>query len=224
MAYEILFFYDNRVAILNATSNKLLPMIYNSLNEFILYTVLNNNELIVDFSIYDMIQYEYEERKFSDEDSKRKFEEETCSKYDCKEIPIKKIKQTLPSDGATIEYDSSILKVFDSKQSNPIKTSCKIEHYNSKNVLVERYTEIDGLRDGKYEKWYDSGVKALERNYKNGKKEGLEQRWYENGQQLSGSYYKDGKRDGICRSWCQNGELFDEFPFKDGKLIDDNDN
>lgn len=112
MAYEIIFFYDNRVAVLNTTSNKLLPMIYNSLNEFILYTVLNENELIVDFSIYDMIQYEYEERKFSDEASKQKFEEETCLKYDCKEISIRKIKDALPSLGATIEYDYPILKKF----------------------------------------------------------------------------------------------------------------
>ena len=223
MAYEILFFYTNQVAVLNTTSNKLLPFIYESLNQFMLFTILNNNKIITEQDEYNRV-HEQHYTNYCLGNSECPEAVNKIKEYDCKEISIRKIKDSLPSDGATIEYDSSILKVFDSKQSKPSKTSCRIQHYNSKNVLVERYTEIDGLRDGKYEKWYDSGVKELERNYKNGKKEGLELRWYENGQQLSGSYYKDGKRDGLCRSWCQNGELFDEFLFKDGKLIDDNDN
>ena len=218
MSYEILFFYDNRVAILNTTTYVMLPIIYKSLSEFMLLTVLNENEVICDIREHSKIYFIYDEIYNRNPTSSEAVNE--IKEYNCKEIPISQIKEKIPSDGATIEYDSSILKVFDSK---PGKTSCKIEHYNKNNVLVERYTEKDGLRDGKYEEWYNTGIKSLERNYKDGKKEGLEQRWYDNGKLLSESYYKDSKKNGLCKSWCENGETFDEYLFKDGKLVD-NDN
>lgn len=94
MAYELIITRDNRVVVYNVTSNRILPMIYSSITEFMLYTVLNENELIVDASVYEVIQYE-DDRESLDEESRRKYETELCSKYDCKEISKKTIQDIL---------------------------------------------------------------------------------------------------------------------------------
>ena len=94
MAYELIITKDNRVVVYNTTSNRILPMIYSSITEFMLYTVLNENELIVDASVYEVIQYE-DDRESLDEESRRKYEDELTYKYDCKEISKKTIQEIL---------------------------------------------------------------------------------------------------------------------------------
>ena len=95
MAYELIFTRDNRVVVYNTTSNRILPIIYSSIVEFMLYTVLNDNELIVDASVYEVIDYEHQEIEFSDENSRRSYEDKICSEYDCKEIPKSTILEIL---------------------------------------------------------------------------------------------------------------------------------
>ena len=104
MAYELIFTKDNRVVVYNTTSNRILPMIYSSIVEFMLYTVFNDNELIVEQSIYEVIQHE-DERESLDEESRRKFEDKICSEYDCKEIPKSTILQILDEYKQLEEYD-----------------------------------------------------------------------------------------------------------------------
>jgi hypothetical protein len=110
MSYEIIFFYDGRVAVLNTTSYQLLPFVYSTLSEFMLFTVLNNNQIVIDKDEYIKAYIIYEEfYNFNDECPEAV---DLIKTYDCKEIPISQIKEKVPSDGATIEYDSSILKNF----------------------------------------------------------------------------------------------------------------
>ena len=104
MAYELIFTKDNRVVVYNTTSNRILPMIYSSIIDFMFYTVLNDNELIVEQSIYEGIQDE-DERESLDEEFRRKCEDKICSEYDCKEIPKSTILQILDEYKQLEEYD-----------------------------------------------------------------------------------------------------------------------
>jgi hypothetical protein len=107
MSYEIIFFYDGRVAVLNTTSYQLLPFVYSTLSEFMLFTVLNNNQIITDKDEYIKAYAVYEEfHNFNDECDEAV---DLIKTYDCEEISIIKIKDALPSLGETIDYGSSIL-------------------------------------------------------------------------------------------------------------------
>ena len=110
MAYEIIFFNDNRVAILNTTSYSLLPTVYQSLSEFMLLTVLNNNQIICDQNELAKVYEIYEETYNCEPECPQGVD--LIKTYNCKEITIREIKDALPSLGATIDYDSSILKNF----------------------------------------------------------------------------------------------------------------
>lgn len=117
MAYELIFTKDNRVVVYNTTSNRILPMIYSSIVDFMFYTVLNDNELIVEQSIYEVIQHE-DERESLDEESRRKFEDKICSEYDCKEIPKSTILQILDEYKQLEEYNEKFKEWLFKQQLN----------------------------------------------------------------------------------------------------------
>jgi hypothetical protein len=109
MAYEIVFLYDGRVAVLNSTSYQLLPFVYSTLSEFMLFTVLNNNQIVIDKDEYIKAYAIYEEfHNFDDECLEAV---DLIKTYDCKEIPIKQIKENAPNS-ANFEHQNLILNYF----------------------------------------------------------------------------------------------------------------
>ena len=75
----------------------------------------------------------------------------------------------------------------------------------------------DGMKDGLWTEWYESGNKLTEVNYKAGKMDGIATLWHENGQKQSESNYKDGKLDGVWTDWNEDGQKKGEGNFQDGK-------
>ena len=110
MAYEIIFFYDNRVAVLNTTSYSLLPVVYESISEFMLLTVLNNNQIICDKNEHAKVYEIYEETYNCEAECPPAVD--LIKTYDCKEITIRQIKENAPSEGASFEHRNLILNHF----------------------------------------------------------------------------------------------------------------
>ena len=75
----------------------------------------------------------------------------------------------------------------------------------------------DGMKDGLWTEWYESGNKLTEVNYKAGKMDGITTLWHENGKKQSESKYKDGKHNGPWKHWYENGQKKGEGNFQDGK-------
>ena len=96
MAYNIIFTVDSEVIIQDELTKKILPYIYKDLEEFMLFTVLNNNELIINdnfFKIKEDWQKEYEKVWEIDDEKACGLSEEYIVKYNCKEIPMCQIKK-----------------------------------------------------------------------------------------------------------------------------------
>lgn len=98
MAYNIIFTVDSEVIIQDELTKKILPYIYKDLEEFMLFTVLNNNELIINdnfFKIKEDWQKEYEKVWEIDDEKACGLSEEYIVKYNCKEIPMCQIKKII---------------------------------------------------------------------------------------------------------------------------------
>ena len=68
---------------------------------------------------------------------------------------------------------------------------------------------------GTWTKYYESGEKYKELNYKDGKLNGLAIKWYKNGQKASESTFNAAQRPSVI-VWNPNGEKCSETNFKNG--------
>ena len=110
MEYEIIFFNDNRVAVFNVDLYLLLPTVYDSLSEFMLLTVLNNNQIIYDMHEHADVYDIYEETYNCLPECPQAIE--LIKTYDCKEITISQIKDKVPVEGSCWQHKNSILNYF----------------------------------------------------------------------------------------------------------------
>jgi len=77
------------------------------------------------------------------------------------------------------------------------------------------FNRDDDNPEGLKTRWYESGQKKQESNYKNNKREGLDTLWYEDGQKMREANYKDGNQeDYILYSWHKNGQKKQESNYK----------
>jgi antitoxin component YwqK of YwqJK toxin-antitoxin module len=95
------------------------------------------------------------------------------------------------------------------------------EYWDHDGRMTERYTYVDGLKNGLCEKWYNRRFQKIsdksERLYRNGLKHGLA-RWYSSGRLIEIQNYKDGREDGLHKSWNENGNIEILSNYKDGRL------
>ena len=91
-----------------------------------------------------------------------------------------------------------------------------INYYEDYNIF-ERYMTKYGLEDGKYEEFFESGIKSAEFYYKQGKLNGSWKSWHDNEQKWTICTYKDDKLEGLHQMWYSNGQKRKEMFFKDGK-------
>ena len=77
--------------------------------------------------------------------------------------------------------------------------------YGKKKVTLGQMK--DGIKEGKWTKWYWNGQKKEEGTYKNGKQDGLFTSWYENGQKSEEITYKDGEMI-EWTLWDENGNEY----------------
>ncbi len=102
MDYQIEFLSGQRVAVFNLTTNTLLPFVYNTIREFMLFVVLNNNQLIFDQNQYNNIWNIYEDKYFCEEDTPEVIE--LIKTYKCSEVSLDQIRCNIPN--ATFVYDN----------------------------------------------------------------------------------------------------------------------
>ena len=85
---------------------------------------------------------------------------------------------------------------------------------------------INGIKNGKYEKWDENGIKRKEWYFSNdGSRDSTKMTilWYDNGQIWSQGYYKTvdttNLRIGFHESWYKEGNKYFEGEYKNGKVI-----
>ena len=72
--------------------------------------------------------------------------------------------------------------------------------------LKHTWTYKDGIKNGAYAEYFDTGQKRREGTHKDGERDGLWTVWYENGQKWREGYWKDGARDGKWTFWSPDGQ------------------
>ena len=99
MNYTYKFFFTkyNEAIIQHVPSLKLLPFIYTDLEEFMLFTVLNNNKLITDDKFY-IIKKSWSNEVKLDKDKAYALQGEYISKYNCDEIPLSQIEEVVADE------------------------------------------------------------------------------------------------------------------------------
>ena len=110
--------------------------------------------------------------------------------------------------------NSSVLAGMRSNKTYQRKIVKKADgYYESCHVngaVEERYTILDGKKDGLYERYYSvsNGAQLARReNYVNGKLDGEAISFYKNGALEEQSNYKDGNREGLYVAYHENGQL-----------------
>jgi len=78
------------------------------------------------------------------------------------------------------------------------------------------YTIEDKKRNGKYECFYENGIKKESGFYSKNLKEGAVIEYYENGNMKSQSEYKNGVRDGLYQSFYDDGKLYGRVTYSKG--------
>lgn len=72
------------------------------------------------------------------------------------------------------------------------------------------------VRHGPYVRWYRSGRKALEGEYRDGEKTGRWTFWHANGQKKEQGEFREGRERGVWRRWHETGALLDEGEYQGG--------
>jgi antitoxin component YwqK of YwqJK toxin-antitoxin module len=73
-----------------------------------------------------------------------------------------------------------------------------------------------GLPHGKWQQFYQGGVKTELRYFDQGKKTGDFTRWWENGNMQILYVFEDDEYQGTCREWNEQGLLVKEMNYKKG--------
>ena len=85
-------------------------------------------------------------------------------------------------------------------------------YYVDKKIRMEG-TYKNGLRDGKWNYWYQNGTLWSEGFFKNGKSDGKRTTYYENGKIRYEGTYKEETRIGIWRFYDEQGKLIEEVDY-----------
>lgn len=87
----------------------------------------------------------------------------------------------------------------------------------SDGTLVERTAYVDGLKEGRSERWYPDGTRSDRVDYRAGRRHGTADTWWEDGTLRSESRYVQGVADGVQRQWYRSGALFKEIRLVSGQ-------
>jgi len=79
--------------------------------------------------------------------------------------------------------------------------------YNGEGVLIEKGITDNGLKQGPWEFYFDSGKVHKLVHYSNDIKHGLFKRWYPNGSLAVECYYSNNKLDGPWREFYEHGKI-----------------
>ncbi|WP_157496456.1 toxin-antitoxin system YwqK family antitoxin [Flavobacterium gelidilacus] len=84
-------------------------------------------------------------------------------------------------------------------------------------VKAESIAYRNGIQNGLFQKWFDTGKISFEANYKNGLLDGKSYTWWKNNNKRSESNYANGISQGVQKQWYQSGAIFKEITLVNGK-------
>lgn len=88
------------------------------------------------------------------------------------------------------------------------KGAANIVFYSAEGLKTsEGFFNKEGLKEGKFVSYYNSGAVSEESNWKNGIQDGPQTTYYSNGKIKSTTNYKDGDEDGYINEFYPNGNL-----------------
>ena len=90
------------------------------------------------------------------------------------------------------------------------------ETFGEKPLMI-KLSEVDSVRDGLWEEYYDNGQLRSTGNYIGRKKDGLWQEYYENGNLENVMNFKEGKKVGLLKNYYSDGQLKGRINYKEGK-------
>ena len=100
-------------------------------------------------------------------------------------------------------------------QRNKPFTGVSISHYGN-GQIAEKISFLNGQRNGKRQKWFESGLLSYQASYLEGFLDGKVKSWWQNGKLRSLSNYDHGVADGEQKEWYSSGKLFKSMQLVNG--------
>lgn len=94
-----------------------------------------------------------------------------------------------------------------------------ITFYPDKGKPFENITYKNGVKNGKWIKYFPNGKKMTETTYKDGKLEGPFVNYDPDGKLIVKGQYRDGEMDGVWLYYDENGALYRKEVYNKGQLI-----
>ena len=86
--------------------------------------------------------------------------------------------------------------------------------FYSNGELKMEGNSTDGIKDGKWTSWYETGMIWSETYFENGTKTGSTATWYPNGNKRYEGFFKDGKESGKWAYWDEQGNFVREVDYQ----------
>jgi antitoxin component YwqK of YwqJK toxin-antitoxin module len=93
--------------------------------------------------------------------------------------------------------------------------------FNKHGVLVTEGKMVDGMREGVWREYYDTGELAIMQHYVKGEPHGKFTSFHLNGAKWSEGTHNNGRCTGMFRVYNENGELVRTMNYKDGTLVEE---
>ena len=120
-------------------------------------------------------------------------------------------------NNTTYEYTSKGLgKKYTQQYTNGVKNGKKIEYRY--NIITRIYNYKNGIVDGEYKEFYESGNVKVKHNYVNGHVEGESLEFYDNGKVRNKSTYVKDKIEGDSFEYYNNGNIKKKYTYKNHVL------
>ena len=93
--------------------------------------------------------------------------------------------------------------------------------FNKHGILVTEGKMVDGMREGVWREYYDTGEIAIMQHYVKGEPHGKFTSFHLNGAKWSEGTHNNGRCSGMFRVYNENGELVRTMKYKEGTLVEE---
>ena len=94
-----------------------------------------------------------------------------------------------------------------------------LTEFNMAEKVSSRTGYFNGLKEGKAESYYETGVLKEERFYLNNRKHGNHQGWWPNGSMKFDISFENGLTEGESLEWYENGTPYKAFHYLNGQEV-----
>jgi len=117
--------------------------------------------------------------------------------------------------GDEIDTTKDVIEIVDGSvyDCNGIFTGTVVEYWEDGRTLKRMVTYEDGIKHGKFYKWYRNGNMAIRKKYYRGLLQGKYREWYKKGDKKIKAHYNDGKFTSEYTYYKLNGKVQFTFDF-----------